>query len=236
MGSFLSSRWKGHTRLRCIGEGTIKLPVSALIELSNAPLGTTATFAWGDVLTLRAAIKKGRESRRSDARARQLDLSTSDDRTRLGTLGLVGYAAPYGGIRWWLSCPECEQDRSALYCLIADLGAPGSQLPFECRKCAGLAYRSQRLAPVGRLQDRARKIAARMGHGETWYLENVGSPPKPKAMHWRTWHRHNQRLDEIEARSEEIWMPQMVSILQRLEATARDYPPKNAPSNGHIRA
>lgn len=80
--------------------------MSVLIALANAPLGKTATLACGKLLKFRAAIQKSPVLHRTTVRARQLVLSTPDDRTRLGAIGLAGYRAPYGGWRWWLSCPE----------------------------------------------------------------------------------------------------------------------------------
>lgn len=209
MGGTSSSRWDGHDRRRCIGEGTIELSVLALAALTSAPVGRTGTLVWGSRLSLRAATRTTRELPGHEETTRELILSTSDDRQRLGVLGLSGYRAPYGGVRWWLSCPECAHNRRALYCLAAELGPAGSQVPFRCRQCAGLAYRSQGLSELNRLEQRCHRIAVRMGHGEAWYRDNTGSPPKPKGMHWRTWGRHNQQLDAAEARQNEVWVRQI---------------------------
>lgn len=219
MGGSYSSRWHGYDRRRCIGEETIQLAMSVLVQLANAPTGTRATLAWGERgerLKFRASIRNSREQPDNGAVARQLDLSTLGDRKRLGAIGLKGYCAPYGGVRWWLSCPNCGRNRRALYCFKERIELPGSQLPFECRECAGLAYRLQRLVLRDRLESRCCKIAARMGHGETWYPDNRGSPPKPKRMHYSTWHRCNQQLDALEARQHEVWMGEWRTVFDAI--------------------
>jgi hypothetical protein len=208
MGGIGSSRWDGHARRRRIGEGTLELPVSALLELAKAPAGTVAGFAWGELLKLQATIEEKRGPLGNTLTARRVIVSDLEG-VQLGAVMLLGYRAPFGGVRWWLACPECGQRRRALYSV--------HTVRWRCRKCSGLAYHSQRLAPLDRLQHRGCKIARRMGHGATWYPNNTGSPPKPKGMHWSTWERHNRELDTVEARRNAAWMQAVAPFLARAD-------------------
>ncbi len=232
MGGYGSSRWGGHARRRCIGEETLELSAAFLRQFATLPSGSAFGFKWAggeDAATLRGVVKDCELPRYPDGIADQdqewervLELSQLDDRGA-GTVPLVGVAAPLGGVRWWLSCPECGQRRRALYSIhtvfSAAWGEAGGQRVFRwrCRKCAGLAYWSQRLAPLDRLQHRGCKIARRMGHGEMWYPNNTGSPPKPKGMHWRTWLRYNEQLDTVEARRNAVWLHGVSGFLARGE-------------------
>jgi hypothetical protein len=59
-------------------------------------------------------------------------------------------------------------------------------LHFLCRRCQGLAYWSQQVDEVSRLQSKVRKLSRRVGGtGEL----AAPIPPKPKRMQWRTYDR-----------------------------------------------
>lgn len=60
----------------------------------------------------------------------------------------------YGGRRWYLVCPICRGRCLSIYLTDQD---------WRCRRCAGLAYRSQRITPVRRAARKALKIRARLG-------------------------------------------------------------------------
>ena len=223
MGGYGSSRWGGHSRRRCIGEGTLELPVSSFSGIPTAATMTELRLQWGNVLSLRAIAGKVKEDwPGGDSMTRLLQLEDKT-RERVGSVSLVGDRAPFGGVRWWISCPECGQKRRALYYLTAScysqayMEARGQRVPFrwQCRKCARLFYRSQKLTPLDGLQYRGCKIAARMGHGEMWYPNNTGSPPKPKGMHWRTWTRYNEQLDAVESRRNQVWIGQVSGFMAR---------------------
>jgi hypothetical protein len=90
-----------------------------------------------------------------------------------------------GGRRPWFKCPVssygkyCGRRVAKLY-LAVDL--------FACRHCWGLAYASQQESESDRDPglNRAQKIRIRLG-GTGSMLAPF--PPKPKGMHWRTYHR-----------------------------------------------
>ena len=89
----------------------------------------------------------------------------------------------YGGRRPWFRCPglgsrqPCHRRVALLYKIHSY---------FLCRVCQGLAYKSQQLDRVARLERKARKIYRRLGAPGD--LDALVSS-KPKRMHWRTYSR-----------------------------------------------
>jgi hypothetical protein len=90
---------------------------------------------------------------------------------------------PFGGSRPWFLCPAngCNRRAAILYS-----GGGG----FACRRCLGLAYRTQHEQPDGRLLIKAERQWARLG----WAFGEEG--PKPKGMYWRTFNRIAERAAE----------------------------------------
>jgi hypothetical protein len=224
MGGLGSSRWGGRFRRRCIGERTLELPAAFLRQFATLPSGSAVGFEWAgrpDAAALQGVITEREPYYPGAIAERVLELSQLDDRDA-GTVPLVGVPAPLGGVRWWLACPECGQRRRALYSIHTVLSSgwkavAGSRVfRWQCRKCAGLAYRSQRLAPLDRLQHRSRKLAMRIAPGE-WYADNTESPPKPKGQHWSTWQRLNRELDAVEARQQGAWLHAVSGFLARCD-------------------
>jgi hypothetical protein len=84
---------------------------------------------------------------------------------------------PYGGARYWFSCPLCWGQRRVLYLAAGDVR-------FACRRCHRLRYRSQREREMDRLLRKARKRYRRAGSKD-------GTEPweKPKWMRWGTFSR-----------------------------------------------
>jgi hypothetical protein len=86
-------------------------------------------------------------------------------------------AAGFGGLRAYFVCPGCEAGAMVLYAA-----------PFlACRKCHGLAYRSENLTPLWRKREKLRKLQSRRG---TDVLQ------KPK---WTRWHTFLNLRRKIEA-------------------------------------
>ena len=94
---------------------------------------------------------------------------------------LIWTKCHFGGRRPWFKCQNiingvvCDRRVEKLY-------APC----FECRRCLGLSYASQREIPLTRAGRRAQKIKMRLG-GSNDPLEPF--PQKPRRMHWRTYRR-----------------------------------------------
>jgi hypothetical protein len=83
---------------------------------------------------------------------------------------------PFGGSRPWFLCPAhgCNRRAAILY------SAGGH---FACRRCHGLAYRTQHEHKDGRLLIKAERQWARLG----WGFGEEGQ--KPKGTYWRTFSR-----------------------------------------------
>jgi hypothetical protein len=86
---------------------------------------------------------------------------------------------PYGGRRPWFVClgGRCGRRVAILY---------GVRRDFRCRRCAHLAYESQREDRMSRQLSKAQTIRLRLG-GSASLREPF--PEKPKGMHWRTYER-----------------------------------------------
>lgn len=84
----------------------------------------------------------------------------------------------YGGQRVWFSCPKCQERKAKLFM---------KHGRFACRKCHRLRYHSQALDPMARHQWAYSRLQNRLGEDDI----------KPKAMHWRTFERLHDRLEDI---------------------------------------
>ncbi len=103
---------------------------------------------------------------------------------------LFGYSHQhFGGIRRWFICPKCRRRCAVLY---------GGAL-FRCRKCHGLVYQSTREDAGSRLFSRARKL--RQWLGEDGGIDDPW-PEKPKGMHWKTYNRKIDQIDDLETKAD----------------------------------
>lgn len=84
----------------------------------------------------------------------------------------------YGGQRVWFSCPHCQERAAKLFM---------KRGRFACRTCHRLRYHSQALDPMARLQWAYSRLQNRLAEDDC----------KPKAMHWRTFERLHDRLEDI---------------------------------------
>lgn len=102
----------------------------------------------------------------------------------------------FGGSRPWFLCPYCSRRVGKLY-----IGNDG----FACRKCYRLVHASTREDAEGRLQLRKRKLEAR--------LDEDGQ--KPRGMHWLTYERICNQLDNLEGKLERQSFVSALLILGR---------------------
>ena len=91
----------------------------------------------------------------------------------------------FGGARKWFTCLQCGSR-----CRIVYLRNSGP----SCRVCCRAKYHSQSEAPRWRGLSRAQAIRRRLG-GTGNMLEDF--PPKPRAMHWRTYDAMKCRYDQV---------------------------------------
>lgn len=100
-------------------------------------------------------------------------------------------ACNYGGTRKWFVCPGgCGRRARKLY---------RWQGVWRCRKCHGLAYRSQlRGKPLNSL-DKARKLRKRLGEGEPVVMSPI--PPKPPQMPLGRYHKITSDIMKAEIKA-----------------------------------
>lgn len=106
----------------------------------------------------------------------------------LQTIHLTSTRPKFGGKRWWMICPYQGHRIGKLYM------PPGGDR-FASRKAWGLGYRSQRLAARDRPFEALFRLQKRLGCEEGW--GNWIS--RPKGMHYRTFERHLEEFDYLDA-------------------------------------
>jgi len=103
-------------------------------------------------------------------------------------IGLETVAQPFGGIRWFFTCPATGARTSKLHM------PPGSTRFLSRGAYRRLAYQSQRLTPYDRALKQAFKLRRRMGDQGA-----IGDfIMKPKWTRWATFERQVERIDRIE--------------------------------------
>jgi hypothetical protein len=111
----------------------------------------------------------------------------------------------FGGKRSWFLCPECWRRCEVLY----GVTRRGN---FACRVCQRLAYASEAESPIDRCWRQQRKLEAQ--------LTEHGGPPK--GMHRKTFERICERIDAIEQRKDDLFLPGFYRLVHRLEMTPDD--------------
>ena len=138
-----------------------------------------------------------------------------------------------GGRRPWF---KCQTIINGEVCgrRVAKLYAPC----FDCRRCLGLGYESQREIPLRRAERRAQKIKMRLG-GSNDPLEPF--PQKPRRMHWRTYRRLRDQANAATAEADDLLAESMPGLGQFLDLVPprrkrqrgrRDGGPKPPPAAG----
>lgn len=94
-----------------------------------------------------------------------------------------------GGQTALFLCPFCGDRRRILCFIVRKSGGVG------CRGCLELVYRSQGTDTATRAMDQTDKAAAHLlsDHSKHW------------GMHWRTYHRHVDRIQAQEAKRNATW-------------------------------
>ena len=83
-------------------------------------------------------------------------------------------------------------------------GAKGGR--YACRMCLRLAYLSEAQDGMGRMWRKQGKLEARLGEdGE-----------KPKGMHWKTYERINDQIDDVEQAKDGLFCMQAARMLRFL--------------------
>ena len=88
----------------------------------------------------------------------------------------------FGGWRPWFCCPHCYGRVVKLY-----IGSSG----LGCRKCYRMTYASTRTDAVTRVWRKQEKLEAKL-------IDDGDQYQKPKGMHWRTFNRIVDQINELE--------------------------------------
>lgn len=126
---------------------------------------------------------------------------TADQRAIRYRIELERTPCRFGGGRWWFRCPSTGR-------LAHKLFLPRGGESFLSRPAYRLAYASQRLDDLGKLQQRKWLLIRRLG-GD-WE-----APLRPKGMHDRTYARLLTRLEEVEGRIDACFLAGLEKIHAR---------------------
>lgn len=160
-------------------EDCIRLDVRDLRRRGYLFPGWSALWSWSSGPSIRIEVQ---------AHAIVLSYSSQGEDVRY-SVGLTRTACHYGSDRAWFLCPatRCGRRCAVLY---------NADRYFACRRCNGLAYRTQQEKPDGRALIKAERIWRRAGCA---FGGDEGE--KPKGMHWRTFDRLMAAAEEAYAAS-----------------------------------
>jgi hypothetical protein len=194
MGGLNSTRWGGHRWRWTVEESRLPLHVSQLLPLVHQPHGTTARMSWEGAR--RASARVTVEDDAEPGRRRLFFEYSSAIGLTSRTPSPVLRRRTSGSPSRWIPC-RCGSGASAGGFGAHSLGRRAALYlhhgaRFQCRVCAGMAYRSQRLDAFGRVQLRTARIEARLGPTSgDW-------PTKPPRMRWKTYDRHIDALERAD--------------------------------------
>ena len=113
----------------------------------------------------------------------------------------------YGGVRYWLECPNCHKRVGKLYI--------AGNLLFECRKCQNLNYTTQQDTKLGSITT----VIYRLRNKLDWEYENILMPRykqiKPKGMHQTTFDRLVARHDYLHWKRNRMCMESFKAFTKR---------------------
>lgn len=109
----------------------------------------------------------------------------------------------FGGRRWWMICP-------AKGIRVAKLYMPNGADCFASRKAWRLAYNSQRVARRDRPFEKLFRLQRRLGSEPGW----EAGLRRPKGMHAKTFERHWERYDELDAECA-VEMMRVIGLFRR---------------------
>lgn len=167
------NRWR-YARRTC--EASLRIDVRYMRKEGLLRPGRYGTLSWSRYGEQTGWIryKVHTESLELDYRTRQIG---EEEWTSVNEhIPLLRSEQPFGGSRVYLGCLQCGSRNLVLY--------GGTR--FRCRKCLNLSYASQSEDVFGRAASRSQTIRKRLGGGGCF---DDPFPPKPKGMHWSTYHR-----------------------------------------------
>ena len=100
-----------------------------------------------------------------------------------GYTGMISYTASrchYGGLRYWLVCPECQSKRVVLRSRNESL---------VCNSCLELPYKTASVTKDKRPTIARAKVMKRLGFPESYSCITVEDDCRPSGMHWKKFNR-----------------------------------------------
>jgi len=94
----------------------------------------------------------------------------------------------YGGHRPYFHCPKCHR---RVVRLLSRWGL------FTCRQCAHVNYFSQQENKASRPISQAQKLRQRIDASSA-LVDPIEMKQKPKGMHWQTFYRHLNKINQAE--------------------------------------
>lgn len=180
---------------RLVVEDSAVLDLAAITRpmlAANGGTQATASLAEGGAVRARVAV---------DLDRRVMSISYPAHPGAIAdTTSLVSTPQPFGGVRWWVSCPRCHARCRKLY------QPRYPRAAFACRSCHRLDYLTQRISKPERWRLRSRRTLATIGLEPSTVIRQ-----KPKWMRWRTFDRVHLRAQWFQLRFDE-WS---VARLQR---------------------
>jgi hypothetical protein len=122
-----------------------------------------------------------------------ISLRLSDGYTE--SVRIVWRPANLGGQRAYFICPGCDARALILYAVCHCLA---------CRKCHGLAYRTENMTPLWRKSAKLRKLEKRAGI-DTSRLPRLPAP-KPQWMRWHSFLKLRQAIKAADHDFAAAWM------------------------------
>jgi hypothetical protein len=212
MGGYGSGRHAGRAT---VGSG-LMLDLADMIRRGVVAPGQhrSGTMSWTRTATGEPAGVIGYQACMIDPVASWLRLTYTITRLRDGSkdahddrVSLTTTRPPFGGLRWWFSCPVTRRRAVQLY-------LPDGGSLFASRRAYRLAYQSQRDADTDRSHARQARIFKKLGaeyriSGDAW-------PPRPKGMRHATYCRLLAELGAAESKHDEVFMAGSVRLPRRL--------------------
>ena len=232
MGGYGSTRWEGHARWASVEE-SLQLAVGSLRQHLREAGEQSCNFRWsrsgvteaevdiclGALTTLEDGDATERHPRGEPPSRSPLSRKLifqyaigRGDETHIVKQEVDLFALPmrFGGYRWWLECPRCHSQRMALY-----LPAQAGGRDWRCRSCYKLKYEAQRRDPIGRAEQRMRRVWDRLRpSSQAPWLDFP--PPKPKWMRRLTYTRCVAVWESASAVREQAYGVGLERLLRRL--------------------
>ena len=109
------------------------------------------------------------------------------------------------GVRLYFHCPRCHRACELLY-------VAGNRL--ACRVCLQLAYHTENLGKISRNTQRLYRLRRKLGQEPNGAFDYP--PDRPTGMHWYTYDRKIEQLEQLEERANAMLNVSMGRLLARI--------------------